>query len=76
MSSSEEEEQAYIDGDTCNVSEIAKSFKTTYNVSSEEAVSLKKDYILHLNNSRLESPPSGTLNLNSMINKTAPNSCH
>lgn len=76
MSSSEEEEQTYIDDDTCDVGEIAKSFKITYSVSSEEAVSLKKDYILHLNNSRLDSPPSGTLNLNSMINKTDLNSSH
>lgn len=60
MSSSEEEEQTFIDGDTCDVREIAKSFKIPYNVSSEEAVSLKKDYILHLNSSRLVSPSRGT----------------
>lgn len=53
MSSSDEEEQTIIDGDTCSASEIADLFKLTCNISSEKAISLKKNYILHLNNSRL-----------------------
>lgn len=51
--SSDEEEVTIFDGDTCGADELASSFKHTYNISCEEAVSLKKSYILHLNNSRL-----------------------
>lgn len=53
MSDSDEEGQAIIDGDTCSENDIASQFNLTYSISSEEAISLKKSYILHLNNSRL-----------------------
>lgn len=72
MSSSDEEEQTIIDEDICSESENAKFFKLSYNISSEEAISLQKSYILHLNNSRLDLSSSGTLH--SIVNKTHFNS--
>lgn len=72
MSNSDEDEQTIIDEDTCSESEITKFFKLPYNISSEEAISLQKSYILHLNNSRLDLSSSGTLH--SIVNKTHINS--
>lgn len=60
MSSSDEEEQIIIDADSCSESEIANLFKLKYNISDEAAISLQKNYILHLNNSRLVLLTSGT----------------
>lgn len=51
MSSSDEEGDAIIDGDICSSDEIDNFFKSSYNLVSEEAISLKKNYILHLDNS-------------------------
>lgn len=64
MSSSDEEEQTIVDGDSCDANEIASLFKLACNISSEEAISLKKSYILHLNNSRLVLLFSDALNVN------------
>lgn len=52
MSTSEEIEQNEIDADICNETELKKLFDESLRISSEEAISLKKDYILYLDNSR------------------------
>lgn len=52
MSSSGDEEQPILDSDICNEIELEKSFQFAYNLSSEEAISLKKTYILHLTNTK------------------------
>lgn len=51
MSDSENDNDAIVDFDTCSVEELGNLFKTRYTLASEEAVSLKQNYILHLDNS-------------------------
>lgn len=54
MSGSEEEEELNIvDADTCSSIELEKLFNFSYILSSEEAVSLQKSYILHLDSTKL-----------------------
>lgn len=52
MSSSDENDQSEIDCDTCTTAELNCLFKDSFRISSEEAISLQKDYVLHLDNSR------------------------
>lgn len=52
MSGSDENEQERNDGDTCTTHEISELFDESLRISSEEAISLQKDYILYLDNSR------------------------
>lgn len=53
MGSSDEDEIAVQDGDSCSLEELNRIFKSTLHLSTEEAISLQKNYILHLNTSRL-----------------------
>lgn len=50
--SSDENESNEIDCDTCTTTELSKLFDESLRISSEEAISLQKDYILYLDNSR------------------------
>lgn len=50
--SSDENEQNEIDCDTCTTAELSQLFDESLRITSEEAVSLQKDYILYLDNSR------------------------
>lgn len=52
MSSSDENEHNEIDCDTTTAQESSELFDESLRIASEEAISLKKDYILHLDNSR------------------------
>lgn len=52
MSKSEKNEQEEIDCDTCSPIELSKLFDESLRIASEEAISLEKDYILYLDNSR------------------------
>ncbi|XP_031618501.1 WD repeat-containing protein 89 [Contarinia nasturtii] len=52
MSSSDEDQPNEIDCDTCNTSELSKLFGESLRITSEEAISLQKDYVLYLDNSR------------------------
>lgn len=54
MSSDENEQNEIdcIDGDTCTEAELNQLFGESLRISSEEAISLQKDYILYLDNSR------------------------
>lgn len=52
MSSSEENEPDEIDCDTCTTPELSELFDESLRIASEEAISLEKDYILHLDHSR------------------------
>lgn len=45
---SSDEEDPVLDEDSCTQSEINELFKFNYYVTSEQSVSLKKNYILHL----------------------------
>lgn len=54
MSDSEDENDNTVDCDVCSVEELGSAFKTAYTLASEEALSLKKIYILHLDHSRYE----------------------
>lgn len=50
--SSDENEQNEIDCNTCSASELSQLFDESLRISSEEAISLQKNYILYLDNSR------------------------
>lgn len=52
MSSSDENEPVEIDCDTCTTQELSELFDESLRIGSEEAISLEKDYILHLDLSR------------------------
>lgn len=52
MGSSSDEEVVALDGDLCVAEELAKQFKSPLYLASEEAITLKKSYILHLDVSR------------------------
>lgn len=51
MSDVENDNDVVADYDTCSVEELENTFRTTYSLASEEAISLKKNYILHLDHS-------------------------
>lgn len=52
MSSSDENEHDEIDCDTSTSLELSKLFDESLRIASEEAISLQKEYILHLDHSR------------------------
>lgn len=52
MSSSDEVETAEVDCDTCKTDDLSELFDESLRIVSEEAISLEKDYILYLDNSR------------------------
>lgn len=54
MNTSSEEDIDIQDGDSCPPDEINKLFNVPLNLSTEEAISLKKNYILHLDVSQYE----------------------
>lgn len=53
MGSSDEDEITVQDGDSCSLEELNRIFKSPLHLSTEEAISLQKNYILHLDTSRL-----------------------
>lgn len=52
MSGSEENEHDETDQDACTTQELSSLFDESLRIASEEAISLQKDYILYLDNSR------------------------
>lgn len=54
MGSSSDDEINILDGDSCTTEELDRLFKHPLYLGAEEAISLKKDYILHLDVARLE----------------------
>lgn len=53
MDSSSDDEINILDSDSCTTDELNKLFNRPLYLSAEEAISLKKDYILHLDVARL-----------------------
>lgn len=52
MSSSDENDSNAIDCDTCATDELNRLFDDSFRISSEQAISLQKEYVLHLDSSR------------------------
>lgn len=52
MSGSDENEQNEVGGDPCLTHELDHLFDESLRIASEEAISLQKDYILHLDSTR------------------------
>lgn len=52
INSSDEEDADIIDEDTCPDNDLNKLFTNEYHLASEECVSLKKSYILHMASSK------------------------
>lgn len=66
--SSEDEETDIIDENTCTDTELSELFINQYHLASEECVSLKKTYILHMASSKsfdriIAGTSSGTIHL-------------
>lgn len=72
-SSGDEEESDIIDENTCTDTELSELFTTQYHLASEECVSLKKTYILHMASSKsfdriIAGTSSGTIHLYDITN--------
>lgn len=52
MSSSDDNEHDEVDRDACTAQDLTNLFDESLRIASEEAISLQKDYILYLDNSR------------------------
>lgn len=52
MGSLSDDENVVLDGDLCGIKELKAQFHSPLYLASEEAITLKKSYILHLDVSR------------------------